>query len=72
MEEIRVGEYVRLDKGFIGKVENINDFRPPEAMYAVDINRADVVFIGEENILKHSFNIIDLIEVRRLCEWRIN
>lgn len=26
-------------------------------------------YIGQDEILKHSKNIIDLIEKRRLCEW---
>lgn len=62
MEEIKEGEYVRTENGFIGKIENINDFRPPESKYAVDIQAEDLVFIGEDFIKKHSPNIIDLIE----------
>lgn len=54
MEEIKVGEYVRTKNGLIFKVDKekkwlqINEFQ----------NLA-----GERDITKHSFNIIDLIEV---------
>ena len=63
MEEIKVGEYVRTKNGYIGMVENINDFRPPEAKICIDINMDDFIFIDEKLIIKHSPNIIDLIEV---------
>ncbi len=30
-------------------------------------------YLGKDNyIVKHSKNILDLIEVRRLCKWRAN
>jgi hypothetical protein len=30
-------------------------------------------YLGKDNyITKHSFNLIDLLEVRRLCKWRTN
>lgn len=61
--EIKVGEYCRTKDGHIGKVENINEFRPPETKICVDINWIDLVFLAEEDIKAHSFNIIDLIEV---------
>jgi len=61
--EIQVGEYVRTQSsGFIGKVENINEFREPECKYAIDTGTRDLWFIGEEIIKSHSSNIIDLIE----------
>ena len=61
--EIKVEDYVRTKTGYIGKVENINDFRPPEAKICVDFNVSDLIFLGETDIIKHSPNIIDLIEV---------
>lgn len=67
---IEVGEYVRLKQGFIGKVENINDFREPCMKYAIDINKQDLVFVGEEDIVKNSKNIIDLIEVGDIVHTR--
>ena len=36
------------------------------------INKFDTHFGDEKQITKHSKNIIDLIEVRRLCQWEIN
>lgn len=62
MEEIKVGEYVRLKQGYIGDVVNINDFREPSMKYAIDIQKSDIVFVGEKDIVKHSKNIIDIIE----------
>ena len=60
---IEVGEYVRTKTGYIGIVENINDFRPPEAKICVDFNVPDLIFLGKTDIIKHSKNIIDLVEV---------
>ena len=50
MEEIKIGEYVRLDSGNIYKVEDLDDY----------------TFLSDKFygfIVKHSSNIIDLIEV---------
>ena len=69
MEDIKVGDFVRLKQGYIGTVENINDFREPSMKYVVDIQKIDLVFVGDDDIVKHSKQLIDLIEVRRLCKW---
>ena len=68
--EIKVGEYVRINNDFrlialgIGKVIRINQ----DTIYVK--NNFELPFAFKiENITKHSFNLIDLIEVRRLCEW---
>ena len=61
--EIEVGDFVRLKQGYIGTVENINDFRETIMKYAVDIQKRDLVFVGDDDIVKHSKNLIDLIEV---------
>ena len=63
-DKIEVGEYIRTKEGIIGKLENINEFRPPENKYAVEINE-ELYFIGDKQLegTKHSKNIIDLIEV---------
>lgn len=60
--EIEVGDFVRLKQGYIGTVENINDFREPSMKYAVDIQKRDLVFVGDDDIVKHSKNKIDLVE----------
>lgn len=74
MSEIKVGEYVRTKDGIISKVTDVL------IGYCIDCDN-DVFDIGdgammeipweyiEEYVIKHSKNIIDLIEERRLCEW---
>lgn len=58
MEEIKVGEYVRLDDGTIGKYQINKNW-----INVVETNDKDIGFDIEKDIIKHSFNIIDLIEV---------
>ena len=64
MEEIKVGEYVRsLINGQINKVSEIRDLleEPNVKYYRFDTFRG---FCSTEiDSVKHSFNIIDLIEV---------
>ena len=61
-KEIEVEEYVRTKDGIIGKV--IKVLR----------NRVFVDCLGyavlKKDIVKHSKQLIDLIEVRRLCKWK--
>lgn len=72
MEEIKVRDYVRTNNGYIAKISNINNFREPSMKYGIDANYwEDIVFIGDEDIVKHSSNIIDLIEERRFCYFGI-
>lgn len=47
---IEVGELIRTKNGYIGKIENINDFRPPESKYAVDIQAEDPFVKGQINL----------------------
>lgn len=53
--DIEVGDYVRSKNGSIGKVTKIEDDK-----YLYE-NKELITFIG--NVIKHSKNIIDLIEV---------
>ena len=57
MEEIKVGEYIRTKKGYLGKylksAEGFDEFIDNEGTFGLDI----------EEVTKHSPNIIDLIEV---------
>lgn len=53
--DIEVGDYVRSRNGSIGKVTKIEDDK-----YLYE-NKELITFIG--NVVKHSKNIIDLIEV---------
>ena len=62
--KLEVGMYVRTKKGgYIGKIYNINEFREPSMMYAIDIPKADDFIFMDKNDFKASHNIIDLIEV---------
>lgn len=54
--EIEVGEYVRTRNGIIFKTTEY---------WVEEYNKEPEAY----TILKHSSNIIDLIEERRLCEW---
>ncbi len=65
MDKIEVGEYVRT-KLSIGKVKSIGGLEN-ELVYFKNCNGLKCVEKNE--IVKHSKNIIDLIEERRLCEW---
>lgn len=62
--EIEVNEYVRFNNGEIGKVIDIKE-NPSRIVYS---EYGEIGLISE--IVKHSKNIIDLIEKRRLCKWR--
>lgn len=59
MEEIKVGEYVRTIDGNIGKIEQINkEPTDDNVIYAVTDNWVGMY----EEIVKHSPNIIDLVQ----------
>ena len=62
--KLEVGQFARLKSGYICKIININDFREPSMKYGVEASYLkDVMFIGDDDILKASHNIIDLIKV---------
>ena len=63
MEDIKVGELVRLKNGRIDKVKN-DDY------YMQQYIECEKGLYLRDNITKHSFNLIDLLEVRRLCKWK--
>ena len=65
MEDIKVGEYVRTKNGKIDKVKN-NDY------YMQQYIECEKGLYLRDNITKHSFNLIDLLEVRRLYKFRKN
>lgn len=56
MEDIKVGEYVRTKNGKIDKVKN-DDY------YMKQYIECEKGLYLRENITKHSFNLIDLLEV---------
>lgn len=61
--EIKSGDYVRTKQGYIYKVKSVYE----DMIWVYDIQ-----WIPEQEIVKHSKNLIDLIEERRLCKWRKN
>lgn len=73
--EIKVGEYGRTNLGKIIKFAYLE--KEPGKRYEdrVLLIKNNIVTNGfyyfkqDEKIVKHSPNIIDLIEERRLCEW---
>lgn len=74
MEEIKVGEYVRLENGIIGKVIGIFDGHC-RAKYHIEF-QGDVKvkrqYLSTKTIKKHSKNIIDLIETGDIVELEIS
>ena len=67
--KLKVGQFARLKSGYICKIININDFREPNMKYGVEANYLkDVMFIGDDDVVKASYNIIDLIEEKDLLE----
>ena len=62
--KLKVGQFARLKSGYICKIININDFREPNMKYGVEANYLkDVMFIGDDDVVKASYNIIDILEV---------
>ena len=61
--KLEVGQFARLKSGYICKIININDFREPSMKYGVEASYLkDVMFIGDDDIVKASYNIIDILE----------
>ena len=61
--KLKVGQFARLKSGYICKIININDFREPNMKYGVEANYLrDVMFIGDDDVIKTSYNIIDILE----------
>ena len=61
--KLEVGQFARLKSGYICKIININDFREPNMKYGVEANYLkDVMFIGDDDVVKASYNIIDILE----------
>ena len=75
MNDIEVGEYVRTNLGIIGKVTDryINYPEPFELMLDKkhSLHEIEMEQKGEE-IVKHSKNIIDVLEVGDRVEYKTN
>lgn len=65
MEDIKVREWVRLKSGKIDKVKS-------DYYYMQQYIECEKGLYLRDNITKHSANITDLIEVRRLRKWLYN
>ena len=63
--EIKVGDWVRLDDGTVGKYQINKNW-----INVVETNDKYIGFDIEKDIVKHSPNLIDIIEERRLCKWK--
>ena len=62
--KLKVGQFARLKSGYICKIININDFREPNMKYGVEANYLkDVMFIGNDDVVKASYSIIDILEI---------
>ena len=77
MEGIEVGEYVRTG-GYIGKlieyIPNALNYLKIDVGREVihcDNSRDNYIYTRYGFQLKHSSNVIDLVEKRRLCKWFI-
>lgn len=72
--EIQVGEYVRTNQGYIAKLEDIDKefmyfdnvimcYYEETKLLPINVEMLDGIFLkAEDYVVKHSFNIIDLIE----------
>lgn len=70
MGKIEIGEYVRTEGGNIIKIDGSWKYSTNNSGTILYTNISQIpVEYYTENIVKHSKNIIDLIEVRRLCKW---
>ena len=62
--DIKVGEYIRTTRGYFYKIKRIRKSDISEEVYIVRAHGDNYNFyLRKDNILKHSKNIIDLIEV---------
>ena len=72
MEDIKVGDYVRTEWGDIEKIIKIDKENIIVNIEEDEEGRTYCKMCYKNEIKKSSPNIIDLIEVRRLCKWTKN
>ena len=73
-DNIEINEYIRNNKGNIGKVIDIFNGHSL-AKYHIEykvVAKVKRQWLSTKTIIKHSPNIIDLIQERRLCKWKTN
>lgn len=68
---IEVNEYVRTDKGKITKIIGIDEFIDSATFYETEDNPG-YMDLCNKNIVKHSKQLIDLIEQRDIVEDKYN
>jgi hypothetical protein len=64
-DEISIGEYVRTETGHVGKLNKISTYiinNKDKTLFSTNFGNK-TYFISYKDIIKHSFNIIDLIEL---------
>lgn len=73
MSKIEVNEYVRTKGGEIGKFKGYNNNKNSQWKYKVKLPKMKLwKYYEEENIVKHSKQLIDLIEVGDIIKYRID
>ena len=73
MSEIEVNEYVRTKNGYIIRVdEKTNIFNLGYKEQYIDMETTRYGFTCEEEIVNHSKQLIDLIEVKDVIKYRID
>lgn len=68
---IEVNDYVRTDKGKITKIVGIDEFIDSTTFYETEDNPG-YMDLCNKNIVKHSKQLIDLIEVKDVIKYRID
>ena len=67
---IEVNEYVRTKKGIIGELISETLSYPEPSEWKLKVNNTEIVIVESEDYpVNHSKQLIDLIEIRRLCKW---
>ena len=71
MEKIEVGEYVRTKNG---EIDRIYEYKKDTKIYICEkdlmIDSQNLLATHIKDIVKHSKNIIDLLEVADIIEWK--
>lgn len=68
--DIKAEEIVRTKLGIIGTLKSQELTYPEPSEWILDVNGNEVVIVEcDDYPVKHSFNLIDILEVRRLCKW---
>lgn len=67
--KIKINDYIRTKTGHIGKVLDITNVTGQKRIkYLIKWNISKAYYITDMTIVKHSPNLIDIIEERRLCK----